>query len=134
MATLSSVLSDPKNIFPTPFEHAFTTSPPFASPPHPEHPKCQIAHFDLSAGDKPLGVRKVASGMTHSVVSAPCAGEDVLAWEAVYPKGSVNPGNKTAPKGGFGFYLSGPDNFTFENAKEVVFSYAIHFEEGFEFR
>jgi len=56
-----------------------------------------------------------------------------LAWEALYPQGSINPGG--AIKGGFGLYLAGPDAFARalnEHAREVVIGYEVYFEIGFE--
>ncbi|KAF9007080.1 hypothetical protein BDQ17DRAFT_1423158 [Cyathus striatus] len=52
------------------------------------------------------------------------------AWEAFYPKGSINP-TATIP-GGFGFYLTGPKAFVeaLEGATEVVMSYRMMLQEG----
>lgn len=57
------------------------------------------------------------------------------AWEAFYPCGSINP-SATIP-GGFGFYMSGPEDFVEELKKnvvnEAVFGYRVIFEDGFDF-
>ncbi len=84
----------------------------------------------------------MTSSTTHklTVPPVPVPGGDTTtqAWEAVFPKGSINPGNKTNPHGGFGFYLRGPAQFAealkgLEGHAEVVFAYSVLFEEGFEF-
>lgn len=102
--------------------------------------------------DKSLGVHKVFNQTTHNVVKPPHpiesnlhdAGglrrgslDDLLAWEAFYPKGSINPRNEHAPPGGFGFYSTGPKAFVEElkaitPLQEVLFSYQVMFEEGWE--
>lgn len=62
-----------------------------------------------------------------------------------FPQGSINPGNKQAPKGGMSWYTSGPhwgsvftkgtgsweDDLT--RAKEITFGYSVMFENGFQF-
>lgn len=47
-----------------------------------------------------------------------------------YPKGSINPSNESAPKGGAGFYINGriPKNLT-----AACLQYSVYFPEGFEF-
>ncbi|PIL32927.1 hypothetical protein GSI_05045 [Ganoderma sinense ZZ0214-1] len=96
----------------------------------------------VTLADKELGVHRVTSSTTHKLVIPPVAvpGGDATtqAWEAVFPEGSINPGNKTSPHGGFGFYLRGPIHFAdalkeLERHAEVVFGYSVLFEEGFEF-
>lgn len=86
-----------------------------------------VKKVDLS--DDALNVFQVQSGMTHNVVDI----NGKTAWEAVYAKGSWNPSNK--PLGGFGFYVSGSDEFkdAMKDAKEVVYGYSVMFEEGFSF-
>ncbi|TCD66231.1 hypothetical protein EIP91_001634 [Steccherinum ochraceum] len=89
--------------------------------------------------DSALGVHKVTSNTTHNVVSPPPstkpdASDPSEAWEAFFPEGSINPGNKEAPRGGFGFYLRGPPQFS-QSLKstlpqEVIMSYVVMFEEG----
>ena len=67
--------------------------------------------------------------LKHSTV----ARDGRLAWEALYPQGSVNPGG--AIKGGFGLYLAGPKAFANalkEHAREVVIGYEVFFETGFQ--
>ncbi|KAF8641434.1 hypothetical protein AX16_009947 [Volvariella volvacea WC 439] len=60
------------------------------------------------------------------------------AWEAVYPKGSINPGSSIP--GGFGFYMSGEEEFRKVLAgangagDEAVMSYRVMFEKGWEWR
>ncbi|KAI0333233.1 hypothetical protein GY45DRAFT_1368496 [Cubamyces sp. BRFM 1775] len=92
--------------------------------------------------DKDLGVHKVSHSTTHNLVHPPVpvnGDPSQLAWEAVFPEGSINPGNKTAPLGGFGFYLRGPPAFA-EALKdpavngEVVMGYDVLFEENFHFQ
>lgn len=92
--------------------------------------------------DKALGVHKVTSATTHNLVQPPIPvdrDDSQCAWEALYPEGSINPGNKTVPAGGFGFYLRGPPEFAHAlnhpaTGAEVVFGYDVLFEEGFDFR
>ncbi|EIW53921.1 uncharacterized protein TRAVEDRAFT_153895 [Trametes versicolor FP-101664 SS1] len=92
--------------------------------------------------DKALGVHKVTSATTHNLVQPPIPvdrDDSQCAWEALYPEGSINPGNKIVPPGGFGFYLRGPPEFAQAlndpaTGAEVVFGYDVLFEEGFDFR
>ena len=82
--------------------------------------------------DDALNVTKVQKNLTHNVVWQ----NHKLAWEAIYPEGSINPGNKAHPPGGFGFYLGGTDEFFDEisnGAEEIMLSYSVMFEDGFEF-
>ncbi|KAI0827594.1 hypothetical protein BC628DRAFT_1367574 [Trametes gibbosa] len=109
----------------------FTTSSLVSSP--------LISVIPLS--DKSLGVHKVTSATTHNLVRPPVPVNDdptQLAWEAVYAEGSINPGNKTAPPGGFGFYLRGPPAFAdaLDDTSayvEVVLGYDVLLEDGFDF-
>ncbi|TFK84349.1 polysaccharide lyase family 14 protein [Polyporus arcularius HHB13444] len=103
---------------------------------------------DLPAGvvpvplsDKELNVHRVTSNTTHNLVIPPTAvpGGDAStrAWEALYPLGSINPGNKTAPHGGFGFYMHGPKQFAealkrLGDGEEVALGYDVLFQDGFE--
>jgi hypothetical protein len=96
--------------------------------------------------DKALGVSKVNSGSTHTVVKPPQPGggnttttaEELSppteAWEALYPKGSINPSGKI--RGGFGFYVAGPSSFAKQledkNTKEVLMSYRVMLQEDWE--
>lgn len=96
----------------------------------------QISQVELS--DPALGVHKTSSRHPHNVVIPPPPSTSSSipppqnAWEAVYPKGSINPSG--AIFGGFGFYLSGPPDFAkrLESANEVVMSYRVMFEDGWE--
>lgn len=117
------------DLFPVPFTRilsGFTTSTTIVLP--------NVLRVDLT--DPALGVHKITSHTTHRVVKPP--GSDVDAWEAVFPQGSINPGNKTAPLGGFGFYLHGPTAFHKELAEnspnEVLMSYEVMFEDGWEWQ
>jgi hypothetical protein len=94
----------------------------------PTHPQIvQVQIFEDSA----LGVHKISH---PDILKRPTVvKEGRLAWEALYPQGSVNPGG--AIKGGFGLYLAGPDAFSKElngHAREVVIGYEVCFETGFE--
>jgi len=113
---------DPQNLFPIPVLAGFTTSPAVT-------PKnVQTLQLD----DKVLGVIKVSSGTSHDVVTAPgSAPKGTQAYEAIYPPGSYHP--DALPRGGFGFYLNGPAGFDFTSANELLFSYAVMFQQGFEF-
>lgn len=97
----------------------------------------RIAHVALS--DKSLGVHKSSARLLHKLVKppAPCSSLDndtppCQAWEAFFPKGSINP-SATIP-GGFGFYLSGPSEFAdrLESATEAMFSYKLMLQEDWE--
>ncbi|KAJ3528443.1 hypothetical protein NM688_g7999 [Phlebia brevispora] len=92
-----------------------------------------VAHVELS--DSMLGVHKVSSQTTHRVVTTP---DSKKAWEAYFPEGSINPGNKQAPAGGFGFYLRGPKAFQDilkrEAPEEVIMGYEVMFEDGWQWR
>ncbi len=92
-----------------------------------------VAHVELS--DSALGVHKTWSQTTHNVVTMP---DGKHAWEANFPEGSINPGNKTTPPGGFGFYLRGPKAFADllrnEAPEEVIMGYEVMFEHGWQWR
>ncbi|EMD32878.1 polysaccharide lyase family 14 protein [Gelatoporia subvermispora B] len=105
----------------------------------------RIAHVALD--DSALGVHKVWKGarLTHSPAPSPpsqsASGRADSVWQATYPKGSLNPGNKTAPPGGASFYLSGPPAFKKalqgaaarpEEVQEVVMAYEVMFEDGWD--
>ncbi|KAL4259093.1 hypothetical protein AB1N83_007832 [Pleurotus pulmonarius] len=95
--------------------------------------------------DECLGVHKITRRTTHQVVEPPkesqrdisCSSNGLpppnLAWEAKYPKGSINP---SAPiPGGFGFYLSGPSDFLESlrcGAQEVLFSYRMMLSDDWD--
>jgi len=83
----------------------------------------------IGLSDSALNVIKVTSGLTHNVVQQ----DGKTAWQAVYPQGSWNPSN--APKGGFGLYVNGTDDFkaaVAAGANQVIFGYSIMFQDGFE--
>ena len=86
-----------------------------------------VSHVALSDGA--LNVRS-SSGLGHPVVQQ----SGKTAWEAFYPRGSYKPSAR--PLGGFGFYAAGNNAFrdaTNAGAKEVVLSYSVMFENGFDF-
>jgi len=94
-------------------------------PTHPQIVQVQIYE------DSTLGVHKISHPdvLKHTTVVK----DERLAWEALYPRGSINPGSEI--KGGFGLYLAGPDAFAralSEHAREVVIGYEVYFEIGFE--
>ncbi|RDB20738.1 hypothetical protein Hypma_012163 [Hypsizygus marmoreus] len=122
------------------FKYGFTTSKSLLSQyPH-------IDHVPLSKGDTALGVHKNSSRTSHRLVKPPKASsspprtsdktrDPEEAWEAFYPKGSINPSASIA--GGFSFYLSGPKEFkerleSGNGAKEVLFGYRMMLEDGWE--
>ncbi|KAI0692312.1 hypothetical protein C8T65DRAFT_77669 [Cerioporus squamosus] len=99
----------------------------------------RIVRVELS--DKELGVHRVTSSTTHNLLTPPIAvpGGDAStqAWEALFPLGSINPGNKTSPHGGFGFYMHGPAQFAealkrLDDGEEVALGYDVLFEDDFE--
>ena len=114
------------------FEFGFTTCNNI------QHPKIQLLKLD----DRQLGVHKVSPKTIHKVVQPPnCTSTNLgdspspqIAWEAFYPKGSINP-SADIP-GGFTFYLSGPQKFAdrLQTASEVVMSYRMMLQEGWEWR
>jgi len=126
LSGVPSMRFDPSYLIPiSEFITGFTTSS------HVHHKNLQ--HVPLA--DKELGVHKVASRTTHNLVKPPPASAynaPALAWEAVYPKGSINP-SATIP-GGFEFYLSGPTNFSqsLETASEAIFSYRMMLQDEWE--
>jgi len=90
----------------------------------------------LPLDDRKLQVHKVTSSTSHRLVSPPSGiGSPApdTAWEALYPKGSINP--KNLIPGGFGFYLSGPPEFQagLRTANEVLFSYSVMFDKEWDF-
>ncbi|EJD05556.1 uncharacterized protein FOMMEDRAFT_145058 [Fomitiporia mediterranea MF3/22] len=79
--------------------------------------------------DDALNVDDVENNTSHDLVVQ----EGKVAWEAIYPEGSWNPSN--VPRGGFGLYIGGSDEFveaTAKGADEVMLSYSVMFESGFE--
>ena len=111
-------------VFPLPVQSGWTTSISPVIPPH-------IIRLDLE--DSQLGVHRISSGTTHNVCTLSDGATNV--WEAVYRKGSYKPAGEI--KGGFGFYINGPSEGTWQtqlkNASEVVFSYAVRFQQEFDF-
>lgn len=98
-----------------------------------------IIHTPLD--DKALGVHRVSTRTSHRLVEPPKHDEEsnselprpTHAWEAFYPKGSINPKGDLA--GGFGFYLAGPHAFSEalrDGATEVVLSYRMMLQDGWE--
>ncbi|KAJ4490313.1 polysaccharide lyase family 14 protein [Lentinula aciculospora] len=123
------------------FQYGFTTNTSISS--------TSLAIVDLA--DKALGVPKISSRTSHPLVSPPnpsslsaldsnydCLPSPTLAWEAFYPKGSINPSAEIP--GGFGFYLDGPKTFSdglhdYPNgagANEIVMSYRMMLESNWE--
>ncbi|KIM28461.1 polysaccharide lyase family 14 protein [Serendipita vermifera MAFF 305830] len=102
-------------IFPMAYQSGWTTST--SSFPN-------IMNVPLT--DNALGVNRVSEGTSHNIVQI--GGK--TAWEAFYPKGSMNPSSDI--RGGFGFYLDGPQSWSIANAKEITFSYAVMFQSDFQ--
>ncbi|CAE6494410.1 unnamed protein product [Rhizoctonia solani] len=102
------------HLFPIPVLTGFST-----------HPTCSIPNVStIPLTDKTLGIQKSTPGFSRRTVCI-----DALdTYEASYPEGSINPKSET--KGGFGCYL---ERAEFEQAKDVLFSYSIKFEDGFDF-
>jgi len=97
-----------------------------------EKPGVEILPLD----DHKLQVHKVTHSTSHHLVSPPISVGSAapnVAWEAFYPKGSINP--KNSIPGGFGFYLSGPPEFLagLRTANEVLFSYSVMFDKEWDF-
>ncbi|PPQ78963.1 hypothetical protein CVT25_002292 [Psilocybe cyanescens] len=122
---------DISHLIPTPeFLYGFSTCTSIGS-----HSSIQLVALD----DLQLGVHKVSSSTTHNTVQPPAPEFEspdqktpTLAWEALYPAGSVNPSGPIP--GGFGFYLSGPSVFAqrLESATEAIFSYRMMLQDGWE--
>jgi hypothetical protein len=108
------------HLFPISVKHGFTTLPDCAS--HDSNVSV------LALSDRALGVEKATPGTSHRCVEV----DGVQSWEAVYPEGSINP--QGTIKGGFGFYMCGPGGkCAYEKARDALFSYAVRFEESFDF-
>ena len=144
MQPWSTTQAQSTHLLPIPhFQYGFTTDPLIHAIP--------LTHVSLS--DKVLGVYKVSSRTAHPLVSPPAESESQLtedgsqpgfctmsdlpppelAWEAFYPKGSINPTAEIP--GGFGFYLAGTKEFSnglSDGATEVVMSYRIMLERDWE--
>ncbi|KAF8748020.1 hypothetical protein RHS01_11111 [Rhizoctonia solani] len=102
------------HLFPIPVITGFTTLPGCTAP--------SVCPTPLD--DNPLGIQKSTPGFSRRTLQI----DGLDTYEASYPKGSINP--KGDIKGGFGCYL---ERGEFEQARDVIFSYAIKFEEGFDF-
>ncbi|KAK0501344.1 hypothetical protein EDD18DRAFT_1306945 [Armillaria luteobubalina] len=95
-----------------------------------------IKHVPLD--DSALGVHKVFNRTSHNVVSPPVPShpnpddgeQPEEAWEAFYPRGSINPSASIV--GGFGFYVAGPAGFLNGTVNEAIVSYRVMFESGWE--
>ncbi|KAK0488986.1 hypothetical protein IW261DRAFT_1326401 [Armillaria novae-zelandiae] len=95
-----------------------------------------IKHVPLD--DSALGVHKVFNRTSHNIVSPPVPShpnpddgeQPEQAWEAFYPRGSINPSASIV--GGFGFYLAGPAGFLNGTVNEAIMSYRVMFEPGWE--
>jgi hypothetical protein len=124
-------MPDIQQLIPWPdFQFGFTTS-------SLEHPRIENIPFN----DKRLGVHKSSTQPPHRLVTPPSPISYLAnnppppekAWEAIYPKGSINP--KSSIPGGFGFYLTGPESFSdklADGTTEVIFSYRMMLENGWE--
>ncbi|KAL4246222.1 Polysaccharide lyase 14 [Abortiporus biennis] len=92
----------------------------------------------VSLSDKSLGVHKVTSATTHKIVKLSTPSGEMEAWEAIFPEGSINPGNKQSPPGGFGFYLPGPAEFhqalQDDIYQEVIMSYQVLFQDDWKWQ
>lgn len=98
----------------------------------------------IALSDSALGVHRAQSNLPRPLVKPPspvgptnnALPAPKSAYQATYPKGSINP-TATIP-GGFGFYLSGEQSFTSKlkgsAPKEVVMSYRLMLEKGFQFQ
>ncbi|CAE6460903.1 unnamed protein product [Rhizoctonia solani] len=102
------------HLFPIPVVTGFTTLPACTT--------SSVSPTPLT--DQTLGIQKSTPGFSRRMVQV----DGLDAYEASYPKGSINP--KGEIKGGFGCYL---ERAEFEQARDIIFSYAIKFEEGFDF-
>ncbi|KAJ7069302.1 polysaccharide lyase family 14 protein [Mycena amicta] len=130
------------------FKSAFSTCTSLAIP----------AVERLPLEDAPLGVHKTTSRTHHPLVKPPVTTTEAdvlveqsirteeedaqnhlpdptMAWEAFYPKGSINPAGPLP--GGFGFYVGGPKDFAAKlsvagGATHVVLSYRMMLQHGWE--
>ncbi|KAH8828695.1 hypothetical protein DL96DRAFT_1595385 [Flagelloscypha sp. PMI_526] len=100
-------------------------------------------HVATAALDDPsLGVYKVSNKTTHRIVCPPkpafASDDETLpspssAWEAFYPKGSINPSAEIP--GGFSFYLAGPSDFAAQlehGVDHAMFSYRMMLQDGWD--
>lgn len=96
------------------------------------------SYYSMDAG------LNVVSGSLPRTSRTPDGKYDAIA--SFFPKGSINPANKNAPKGGINFYSSGPhsgsrltagiNSYTGDltQAKEITFSYSVLFQDDFQFQ
>jgi hypothetical protein len=125
---------DTQAVFPVAYQSGWTTST--SSFPNVRN---------LPLRDDALGVNRVSGGTfnnaskpSHNTHCTIGTSHNVVqingrtAWEALYPKGSMNPSSNI--RGGFGFYLDGPDSWNIEAAREVTFSYAVMFQNDFKWQ
>ncbi len=112
-------------LFPVPFIKGFTTS----SFPLPGNISHKVTRLPLDNQ-----VFKPQRGLIADVVPPPLLETSTKAWHAFYPNGSINPSGEI--KGGFSFYLGKPEGtpFLWEDAKEILVSYAVYFQPGFQFQ
>lgn len=120
---------DIRHLIPSSFQFGFTTS-------SLKHPRIE----NVPLNDEQLGVHKSSSRTPHRLVTPPATcylahelPSPDIAWEAFYPKGSINP--KASIPGGFTFYLCGPKSFAdklADGGTEAIFSYRMMLEEGWE--
>lgn len=110
----------------------FTSSSSLAK----SHGDIDIEHVPLD--DSALGVHKVFNRTPHNAISPPVPSHPnpddsehpEQAWEAFYPRGSINPSASVV--GGFGFYVAGPPGFLNGTVNEAIMSYRVMFESGWE--
>ncbi|KAH8827730.1 hypothetical protein DL96DRAFT_1600096 [Flagelloscypha sp. PMI_526] len=81
----------------------------------------------LPLSDSTLQPTNDMKELSHDVTKAP---DGAKAMEALYPKGSMNPGQD--PAGGISFYALGPKNVDLTKAKEITLGYSVYFEKGFK--
>ena len=95
------------------------TTRSLVQPPLPTSPESDASRDDHPSSENPLW-------------SSPALPPPDTAWEAFYPRGSINP--KAKIPGGFGLYLSGPTAFSerVKSATEVVFSYRVMMQDGWD--
>ncbi|EKM53815.1 polysaccharide lyase family 14 protein, partial [Phanerochaete carnosa HHB-10118-sp] len=103
-------------------------------------PAVSLAHVaHVALFDSKLGIHKV-SRHSHNVVIPPYTdAAHPTAWEAVFAQDSINPRNKMAPPGGFGFYIHGPETWQHKLKRrgewqEVIMSYEVLFEDGWKWQ
>lgn len=111
--------NDFKSLFPVPFKQGFTTCSSINDP--------LITHVPLD--DKSLNIHRSTKATPEHKTDTKSGH---TSWQAFYPEGSINPQGKI--KGGFGFYLSGPNGWKekLKEAKEVLFGYRVLFMKDFQ--